>query len=275
VHPVKVPGKDTTSVVTALIREVQRLPAALRDSLTWDRGLELAQHHRFTVATDMAVYFCDPRSPWQCGTTGNTNGLLRQYFPDGTDRSVFTQRDPNQVALNSVRTLASEDVRREREMITQLAALLRHTLVNHPFAAVPLQEELEIIATYLAIEQVRHEEALQVRFEIADDVREIRLPGFLLHPLVENAITHGFATPGTLLRITVRARREGRQLIIEVVNSGALGTDRADGSGIGLRNIRERLAHLYGDRSSVIVEEAQGEVVARIRIPLDHLEAWA
>jgi IS30 family transposase len=98
VHLVKVPGKDTTSVVTALIREVQRLPAALRDSLTWDRGLELAQHHRFTVATDMAVYFCDPRSPWQCGTTENTNGLLRQYFPDGTDRSVFTQRDLNQVA---------------------------------------------------------------------------------------------------------------------------------------------------------------------------------
>ena len=87
-------------------------------------------------------------------------------------------------------------------------------------------------------------------------------------------MTHGFATPGTLLRITVRARREGRQLIIEVVNSGALGTDRADGTGIGLRNIRERLAHLYGDRSSVIVEEAQGEVVARIGIPLDHLEAW-
>jgi LytS/YehU family sensor histidine kinase len=113
------------------------------------------------------------------------------------------------------------------------------------------------------------------RLAIADDVREIRLPGFLLHPLVENAITHGFATPGTLLRITVRARQEGRQLIIEVVNSGALGTDRADGSGIGLRNIRERLAHLYGDRSSVIVEEAQGEVVARIGIPLDHLEAWA
>jgi IS30 family transposase len=98
VHLVKVPGKDTASVVTALIREVQRLPAALMDSLTWDRGLELAQHHRFTVATDMAVYFCDPRSPWQRGTNENTNGLLRQYFPDGTDLSVFTQRDLNRIA---------------------------------------------------------------------------------------------------------------------------------------------------------------------------------
>ncbi len=98
VHLVKVSGKDTASVVNALIREVTRLPASLMDSLTWDRGLEMAQHHRFTVATDVAVYFCDPRSPWQRGTNENTNGLLRQYFPDGTDLSVFTQRDLNRVA---------------------------------------------------------------------------------------------------------------------------------------------------------------------------------
>ncbi len=98
VHLVRVPGKDTTSVVNALIREVQQLPAGLMASLTWDRGLEMAQHHRFAVATDVAVYFCDPQSPWQRGTNENTNGLLRQYFPDGTDLSSYTQQALNRVA---------------------------------------------------------------------------------------------------------------------------------------------------------------------------------
>lgn len=81
---VRVAGKDTTSVVNALIREVHRLPAGLMASLTWDRGQEMAHHGRFTVATEVAVYFCDPKSPWQRGTNGNTNGPLRQYFPGGT-----------------------------------------------------------------------------------------------------------------------------------------------------------------------------------------------
>jgi IS30 family transposase len=90
---VKVTGKDTATVVTALSAQVQALPEQLRASLTWDRGLELADHKRFTLATDVAVYFCDPRSPWQRGTNENTNGLLRQYFPKGTDLSVYDQVD--------------------------------------------------------------------------------------------------------------------------------------------------------------------------------------
>lgn len=98
VQLVRVAGKDTTSVISALIREVQRLPEGVMASLTWDRGQEMAHHHRFTVSTDVAVYFCDPSSPWQRGTNENTNGLLRQYFPDGTDLSVYSQRDLNRIA---------------------------------------------------------------------------------------------------------------------------------------------------------------------------------
>jgi len=95
---VKVDGKDTTTVVDALTAQVRTLPAKLQASLTWDRGMELADHRRFTVATDVAVYFCDPRSPWQRGTNENTNGLLRQYFPRQTDLSVHSQADLDAVA---------------------------------------------------------------------------------------------------------------------------------------------------------------------------------
>jgi len=96
---VKVRGKDTISVVTALSKQVRKLPSELRRSLTWDRGMEMAHHKKFTVATDVQVYFCDPQSPWQRGTNENTNRLLRQYFPKGTDLSGYTQSDLNKVAL--------------------------------------------------------------------------------------------------------------------------------------------------------------------------------
>jgi IS30 family transposase len=95
---VKVPSKDTATVVTALSRQVRKLPASLRRSLTWDRGLELASHKNFTVATKVNVYFCDPQSPWQRGTNENTNGLLRQYFPKKTDLSGYSQADLDKVA---------------------------------------------------------------------------------------------------------------------------------------------------------------------------------
>jgi IS30 family transposase len=96
---VKVPSKDTATVVAALGRHVRRLPASLRRSLTWDRGLEMAQHKSFTVDTKVKVYFCDPQSPWQRGSNENTNGLLRQYFPKRTDLSGYTQADLDKVAL--------------------------------------------------------------------------------------------------------------------------------------------------------------------------------
>jgi IS30 family transposase len=96
---VKVPGKDTASVVTALCAQIRHLPTALRRSLTWDRGIELAQHKQLTRATKVDVYFCDPQSPWQRGTNENTNRLLRQYFPKGTTLSQYSQADLDRIAL--------------------------------------------------------------------------------------------------------------------------------------------------------------------------------
>jgi len=96
---VRVAGKDTGTVVNALIKNTRQLPQELYQSLTWDRGKEMADHKRFTLATDIKVYFCDPRSPWQRGSNENTNGLLRQYFPKGTDLSGYSQSYLNRIAL--------------------------------------------------------------------------------------------------------------------------------------------------------------------------------
>ncbi|WP_347555274.1 IS30 family transposase [Robbsia sp. KACC 23696] len=95
---VKVKGKDTVSVVAGLKREVKRLPQHLRKTLTWDRGMELANHKDFTIATDVKVYFCDPRSPWQRGTNENTNRLLRQYLLHGTQLDQYSQAQLNKIA---------------------------------------------------------------------------------------------------------------------------------------------------------------------------------
>ena len=95
---VKLNGKDTETVINALIKQAHKLPGELYKSLTWDRGTEMADHQRFTLATNIAVYFCDPQNPWQRGSNENTNGLLRQYFPKGTDLSVHSQAKLNAVA---------------------------------------------------------------------------------------------------------------------------------------------------------------------------------
>lgn len=95
---VKVASKDTDTVINALIKNARKLPQELYKSLTWDRGKEMAGHKRFTLATDIKVYFCDPQNPWQRGSNENTNGLLRQYFPKGTEIASYSQAQLNAVA---------------------------------------------------------------------------------------------------------------------------------------------------------------------------------
>jgi len=120
---VKVPSKDTKTVINALIKHAHKLPRELYKSLTWDRGKELANHTRFSLATDIKVYFCDPQSPWQRGSNENTNGLLRQYFPKGMDLSDIHQNRLNAVArqLNE-RPRKTLDFRTPAERFNQCVA---------------------------------------------------------------------------------------------------------------------------------------------------------
>ena len=121
---VKVAGKDTETVINALIKNARKLPQELYKTLTWDRGKELADHRRFTLATDVAVYFCDPRSPWQRGSNENTNGLLRQYFPKGISIADYSQAQLNAVArqLNN-RPRKTLDYESPAERFNQTVAL--------------------------------------------------------------------------------------------------------------------------------------------------------
>lgn len=96
---IKLKGKDTVTVINALRRKIKTLPTFLCNSLTWDRGMELAFHKKLSIDTNIKIYFCDPRSPWQRGTNENTNGLLRQYLPKKTDLSFYTQKDLNKIAF--------------------------------------------------------------------------------------------------------------------------------------------------------------------------------
>ncbi|RRH79149.1 IS30 family transposase [Variovorax beijingensis] len=120
---VKVASKDTETVINALILNARKLPQELYKSLTWDRGKEMAAHRRFTLATDISVYFCDPQSPWQRGSNENTNGLLRQYFPKGVEISSYSQAQLNAVAkrLNE-RPRKTLDYETPAERFSQLVA---------------------------------------------------------------------------------------------------------------------------------------------------------
>jgi IS30 family transposase len=95
---IKIDDRKSATVVPALIKQAKKLPSELYKLLTWDRGTEMKDHQRFTMATDIDVYFCDPRSPWQRGSNENTNRLLRQYYPKGMDLSVYSQGELNKVA---------------------------------------------------------------------------------------------------------------------------------------------------------------------------------
>jgi IS30 family transposase len=120
---VRVPSKDTKTVINALIKQAHKLPRELYKSLTWDRGKEMADHQRFSLDTNVKVYFCDPRSPWQRGSNENTNGLLRQYFPKGMDLSNIHQNRLNAVArqLNE-RPRKTLDFRTPAERFNQCVA---------------------------------------------------------------------------------------------------------------------------------------------------------
>jgi LytS/YehU family sensor histidine kinase len=173
-------------------------------------------------------------------------------------------------SLNSIRALIDESPERAREMVTQLSELFRYSLLDETETS--LGDELGAIRNYLAIQKIRFEDKLEVVYEIETSAEAVRLPSFLIHPLVENAVKYGLHTSPPPLRIVVRAGVRDGVLGVEVKNTGRLANGaRLDGpvlgTGTGLHNIGERLRQRYSGRHSFDLGEADGWVTARLEIP--------
>lgn len=170
-------------------------------------------------------------------------------------------------ALNSIRASVNEDGKRARQMITQLSEFLRHSLLGVENKEIPLREELEAARNYLAIEKIRFEENLEIEYRVEEKAEDFMVPCFLLNPLVENAIKHGLRAGPNPLKIKISARSEGESLVLEVANNGRLNNSpNSNGTKIGLKNVRERLEKLYGEKGKFELKQDGDFVVAKINI---------
>jgi LytS/YehU family sensor histidine kinase len=173
--------------------------------------------------------------------------------------------------LNSIRALVAENPARAQDMITRLANIFRYNLHRQPTHTVPLAAEVEVVSDYLALESVRFEDRLRVRFAIAPGAGQTPVPSMLLQTLVENALKHGIAPLPSGGDLLIRAEQDHDSTRIEVENTGRLGANAEDGperAGVGLKNTRERLRILYGGRASLQLRNREdGRVVATVLIP--------
>jgi len=199
---------------------------------------------------------------------------LSTHVKDAELRALKSQVNPHFIfnALNSLRALIDEDPARARGAVTQLANLLRYSLQSGQLETVPLEDELRIVSDYLALEQVRHEERLRVRLDVAPDTLALPIPPLLLQTLVENAVKYGISTRPEGGEIAIVARRQGSSLHLRVTNPGQLAPGpaaRAGSTGLGLRNAAERLRLLFGERATLQLRvDAPELVVAEATLPL-------
>jgi LytS/YehU family sensor histidine kinase len=187
-------------------------------------------------------------------------------------RALKSQVNPHFIfnSLNSLRALIDEDPARARQAVTQLANLLRYSLQSGQLETVPFEDELEVVNDYLALEQVRHEERLRLRLDIAPEAMQLPIPPMLLQTLVENAVKYGISPRPEGGEIAIVARNWGGALRIQVSNPGGLAPAGAPSStGVGLHNAAERLRLIFGERATLRLRQDQPEqVVAEAVIPM-------
>lgn len=200
---------------------------------------------------------------------------LTASVKDAELRALKSQVNPHFIfnSLNSLRALIDEDPARARQAVTQLANLLRYSLQSGQLETVPFEDELRVASDYLALEQVRHEERLRVRLDVAPETLGLPIPPMLLQTLVENAVKYGISTSPEGGEIAIVARRENDSLRLQVTNPGEIGLakpgTRGGSTGLGLRNAAERLRLLFGERATLQLRtENPATVIAEAIVPL-------
>jgi LytS/YehU family sensor histidine kinase len=200
---------------------------------------------------------------------------LSTHVKEAELRALKSQVNPHFIfnSLNSLRALIDENPSRAREAVTQLANLLRYSLQSGQLETVPFEDELRVANDYLALEQVRHEERLRVRLDIAPETLALPIPPMLLQTLVENAVKYGISSRPEGGEIVIVARRESDSLRLQVINPGELATAaarrRGTSTGLGLQNAAERLRLLFGERASLQLRADRPDfVIAEAIVPL-------
>ncbi|MEZ5345920.1 MAG: histidine kinase [Pyrinomonadaceae bacterium] len=235
---------------------------------TLPRIPRIALDYAVTTTAWSAIYF--GIKYWQQWQTERENALEANILAEKAQLDMLRyQVNPHFLfnAMNSIRASIDEDRHRAKEMITQLSEFMRHSLLSGSNKTIALREELEAVRNYLAIEKIRFEDRLETIFDVDEKAEDIKIPCFLLNPLIENAIKHGFTTSPEILQVKVSAKLEDHRLLIGITNTGKLDkTLESTGTQIGLANVRERLAKLFPGRSSFMLTETEGLVSAKIEI---------
>lgn len=177
-------------------------------------------------------------------------------------------------ALNSIRTLVYENAQKADQMITDLAEILRLTLTEENSQKATLAAEIDIIGRYLEIQKIRFEDKLETKVSIQQEALEVKIPCFLVHPLVENAVKYGLASSRPPLRIFIEGYFKDGTLQIKVSNTGRLShANTCPGNGTGLKNVRQRLNHFYPDHNVLSLTEDNGWVTAEISVQMEEIDA--
>jgi len=176
-------------------------------------------------------------------------------------------------SLNSIRALVDEDQHNAKLMITELSEFLRYSLMSKNLYEIKLKDEIGAISHYISIEKKRYEEKLEIEFDIDPEIECVPILGFLIHPLVENAVKYGMQTSAMPLKITIRAKRLNGRLKIEVINSGNWVKDRhrekVSGTGTGLENVRARLENAFKHDYSMRINEKKDSVSIELEMPIN------
>jgi sensor histidine kinase YesM len=243
------------------------------DKVTWRNSVGQIYWNSFILFTWSALYFLI--NFWRQWEEQIRRTEKAELLAHGAQLQMLRyQLNPHFLfnSLNSIRALILEDQGKAREMVSELAELLRYSLVSKNKGDVPFSEEIEAIKHYFAIEKKRFEDNLQVNFEIDPLAEEFPIPSFLVHPLVENAVKYGMKTSEMPLKISIQAKVNGSQLTISVRNSGTwladddTGRSRPVGTGTGLKNVRERLENQFPGNHEFITYEEEKCVVVQIAL---------